>query len=161
MRMKIYSSSVILILLIVTLLLSGCVGGEKASNEEQIRVFLKSVENVYKELDAEKAANLYHYPIIIDEIEITKEDMKAVFHLLFKEFSELGVEILDAKIMLSDNNILIDSSGKYATIENAKLYLKMSINNEFVEDGTEDLGTLALMKVQGKWKFDGTMDPMF
>ena len=54
------------------------------SNGKQIRTFLKEMEIALRSMDAEKMAGLWHYPVVIEREEISKEDMQATFHLIIQ-----------------------------------------------------------------------------
>lgn len=157
MNVKARSVTLLVTILTITLLMVGCIGGGSTgvSNERQIRDFLKEVEVAFKSLDAEKLANLWHYPIVIEGEEVSKKDMEAAFHLAFREAKLDGLVIHEFRIMVSDSDILVDSSGERAAIENVKFYMSGALDGEELPAETVDGPPFELAKKSGKWKLSG------
>lgn len=153
--------SVIWLVTILTLsvVMAGCTGGGSAdvSNEKQIRTFLKEMEVALRSMDAEKIAGLWHYPVVIEGEEISKEDMQAAFHLIIRDAQRYGLVIHEFRIMVSDSDILVDSSGERAVVYNVKFYTRVSIEGEEYPGETADGPPLELMKRGGKWKLSSLL----
>lgn len=52
--------------------------------------------------------------------------MQAAFHLAFREAKAYGLVIHEFRIIVNDSDILVDSSGERAAVENVKFYISGS-----------------------------------
>ncbi|NMA60257.1 MAG: hypothetical protein GX956_00035 [Firmicutes bacterium] len=147
------------ILFLVTVLLTGCVGGLFGkSPEDQIRNFLKQVETAMKKQDAQKLANSFTYPIKMETdrgvIEYEQDEFEHIIGAGFATMKAEGATIVDFKIDLANAEIIVDKSGDSAVIKKATLSITVSLAGEEATEGPIEIPELELKKVGKQWKFD-------
>lgn len=155
MKQRVRSFGLLIGLLIITLLMTGCLGLGKwgASDKELIRNFLGQVEDAVKAMDSKKVADLWHYPISINGTLKDREYMKSELYIKFSDMKDDEIVILEYKIMVNEDDIEVDPRGDLAFIKKGKVYMQIEKDGTVLPEETRDLGPAELTKRNLKWKF--------
>lgn len=151
MARKLRSMSVLVALLAVTILLTGCLGGTKAVSPTEIKQFLTEFANALSTRDIEALVDLHSFPVeTYDDddvlVKMTREEFLAHLEEFFAPELEEGEEITAAfgqeKIYIASDDTVI---------------VEVTLNMTFTpsEGDTEEqslLAKLSLKKINGKWK---------
>jgi hypothetical protein len=141
---KTRNSRVVLFLLLVALVLTGCVGGGSSNPEAEIRTVLRRLENLTLTKDL-SAFNSMFAPIIWGENGqyLTREELKLALIAIFTEIEYLEYEIRNPQFLFNkDMTEAVVHVTEYAKVRH--------IPTRIVNSGTSE-SIYVFSKVSGKW----------
>lgn len=142
----------LVILLVATLLATGCIGG--GTKDQTVKEFLTEFKAAFGSLDGARIANLIDFPIIIPgeegeegstEVEITKDDFVAHTKDFFNMAKDGGVVLLMEIVASEDpeaEEMEIVEGGNTAVITNAVLHVVLEVDEVTAEALVKELVTV-------------------
>ncbi len=138
MRRKRLSLSVVSII-IVALFVTGCLGGAAIDSQDQtVHAFINEVTTAFGDLDANKIANLFEFPVLLEldedeTLELTQREFVQKANGFFTILKDSGLE-LTLRIEGSSGEVTIIEDGDMAILEDVTIYYKVKITEAQFKD---------------------------
>jgi len=140
----------VVLLLVMSVFLSGCKILKDTSAEFEVKKFLTRVAKDSMKLDGKKISKLYAYPIVAGEEEFWEADVIEVCRILAKEYDARDFRVFKQKFNYENATIFIE--GDIAIIEGAVMNWKGIEKSKETPPGTTVPVDFTLIKVNKQWK---------
>jgi len=139
----------VVLLLVMSVFLSGCKILKDTSAEFEVKKFLTKVAKDSMKLDGEKISKLYAYPLIVDGEEFGEADVVNVCRIIAKEYEARDFRVFKQKFNYENTTIFIEDD--IAIIKDAVMNWKGFEKGEVIP-GTTVPVDFTLTKVNKQWK---------
>lgn len=145
----------VVLLLVMSIFLSGCKILKDTSAEFEVKKFLTKVAKDSMKLDGKKISKLYAYPIVVGEEELGEADVVNVCRIIAKEYEARDFRVFKQKFNY-ENTTIFFIEDDIAIIEGAVMNWKGIEKGKVIppddRPGTTVPVDFTLIKVNKQWK---------